>query len=275
MIPWQTDDLNYSIYGNKHQPAILFLHGFMGSGDDYAEICLELENKFYCLTVDLPYHGKTRIKTGQKYYTMPETAKGLINLLDRLKIEQCFLVGYSMGGRLALYLTLHYPSRFSQVILESASPGLKTAQERSQRRQADNKIAEKLITIPFKYFLVQWYNQKIFTSLQQHPNFEQLIERRMQQNPRELAKSLRYMGTGKQPSLWEQLLNNTVPLLLLVGEYDRKFTAINAEMANRSPVAELKIIPRTGHNIHFEDRENYLIQLIKFFGRSSDRIQSC
>jgi len=170
-----------------------------------------------------------------------------------------------MGGRLALYLTLNFPERFDKVILESASPGLKTAQERSQRCQADEKIAQKLTNIPLKSFLCQWYQQEIFRSLQQHPKLAQLIERRQQQNPRELAKSLRYLGTGNQPSLWEELLNNTVPLLLLVGEADRKFTAINIEMADRCPVAELEIIPQTGHNIHFEDPKSYLIQLVKFF----------
>lgn len=271
MVNRQSDRFHYSIYGHKNQPVILFLHGFMGSGDDYAEICRELAGQFCCVTLDLPGHGKTPGQPDRKYYTMAETALDLIHLLDRLKIDQCFLVGYSMGGRLALYLTLHFPDRFYKVILESASPGLKTAPERSQRCQADEKIAQKLVNLSLQSVLVQWYQQKIFTSLQQHPDFKQLIQRRMEQNPRELAKSLRYMGTGKQPSLWEHLPHNPVSLLLLVGEYDDKFRLINTEMVHRCPIAQLQIIPHTGHNIHFESRTSYLRELIQFFGQSSDR----
>ncbi len=265
--------IHYSIYGNLNNPVILFLHGFLGTGEDYHQIAEELKNQFCCLTVDLPGHGKTTGSSDEKCYLMPQTAQALISLLDSLNISQCFLAGYSMGGRLALYLTLHFPQRFYQVILESASPGLKTDQERSQRRQADEKLARKLETIPLSSFLIEWYNQSIFHTVKQHPDWEKLIERRMQQNPKELSKSLRNLGTGNQPSLWEQLPHNSVPLLLLVGEYDDKFRQINVEMARYCALAQLEIIPHTGHNIHWENPRKYLKELIKFFG-TGDRQES-
>jgi 2-succinyl-6-hydroxy-2,4-cyclohexadiene-1-carboxylate synthase len=267
-------NIHYSLSGNPHKPVILFLHGFLGSGDDYREICIELKDKFRCLTVDLPGHGKTTVNGDETSYLMPQTAQALIALLDRLHIHQCFLVGYSMGGRLALYLTLHFPQRFYQVILEGASPGLKTEQERSQRRAADEKLAQKLETIPFKSFLIDWYHQPLFQSLHQHPGWEKLMALRMQQNPRELSKSLRNLGTGNQPSLWEQLPQNTVPILLLVGEHDEKFSHINTEIAQRCPLAQLKIIPHTGHNTHWENPRTYVNELIQFFG-ACDRLKSC
>ena len=245
----------------------------MGSGDDYTQICTLLNDEFCCLTVDLPGHGNTKVMGGAECYTMSQTARGLMKLLDRLKIDKCFLVGYSMGGRLALYLTIHFPKRFSQVILESSSPGLKTAQDRLNRRKADEELAQKLENSSFKSFLIQWYHRPLFTSLTQHSDFEQLIERRMQQNPKELAKSLRSIGTGNQPSLWEQLPKHSVPLLLLVGECDDKFTQINANLAQNCPAAQLEIIPHTGHNIHFENPGFYLKKLINYF-RSSDCIGS-
>ena len=96
----------------------------MGNSHEFDEAIQLLSDKFYCLTVDLPGHGKTQVLGGDEYYKMANTAHALINLLDELKIIKCFLVGYSMGGRLALYLTLHFPQRFPKVVLESASPGL-------------------------------------------------------------------------------------------------------------------------------------------------------
>ncbi|MBD1936216.1 2-succinyl-6-hydroxy-2,4-cyclohexadiene-1-carboxylate synthase [Microcoleus sp. FACHB-68] len=256
---------HYSLTGSPNQPVILFLHGFMGDSSDFSEIIEMMREQFCCLAVDLPGHGKTRINGGDECYTMSKTALALINLLDHLKIKKCFLAGYSMGGRLALYMTIHFPSRFEKVILESTSPGLKTQKECSQRLEIDEQRARELETNDFKYFLLNWYKQPLFETLQTHPKFDKLIERRLQNNPLELAKSLRQMGTGNQSSLWEKLAENKVPLGLLAGEYDDKFKCINAEITTLCQVSKLTIIPKTGHNIHFEYPKEYMANLHNFF----------
>lgn len=267
---WNREGVNpykfhYCLTGSTNQPIILFLHGFLGDSHDFSEIISMIREQFCCLAVDLPGHGKTKIYGGDECYTMQNTALALIHLLDNLSIKKCCLTGYSMGGRLALYMTLHFPYRFEKVILESTSPGLKTLQERSQRRQIDWQRARELETSDFKNFLLNWYQQPLFKTLQNHPKFDKLIERRLQNNPLELAKSLRYMGAGSQPSLWEKLAENQVPINLLVGEYDDKFKSINAEITNLFQVAKRTIIPKTGHNIHFENPQEYIANLTSFF----------
>ncbi|MBD2242621.1 2-succinyl-6-hydroxy-2,4-cyclohexadiene-1-carboxylate synthase [Nostoc sp. FACHB-888] len=247
----------YSLIGNPDKPPILFLHGFMGNIDEFNEAIKLLSDEFYYLILDLPGHGKTKVLGGDEYYTMANTADALINLLDQLKIAKCFLIGYSMGGRLALYLTLHFPERFHKVVLESASPGLTTELERLERIKLDTQIGRKLTRSlgksDFVTFLSNWYNQPIFGSIKNHPEYDRMIKSRLQNNPQELDKSLRFMGIGCQPSLWEKLQINKIPLLLLVGEYDKKFISINTEMAQICKFAQLKIISNAGHNIHFEN----------------------
>jgi 2-succinyl-6-hydroxy-2,4-cyclohexadiene-1-carboxylate synthase len=264
-------NFHYTLTGSRHNPALLFLHGFMGSSKHSGDRCAYgvisgLADKFCCLAVDLPGHGQTRVSGGEDLYTMPNTARALINWLDDLKIDRCFLTGYSMGGRLALYLAIHFPSRFPKVILESASAGLKTEAERSERRQADQHLARQLETSDFKSFLLNWYSQPLFKTLQNHPEYDKIIECRLQENPLELAKSVRNMGAGSQPSLWDKLAENKTPLLLLAGEYDDKFRAINAEMAALCQVAKLKIIPKSGHNIHLENPTEWLANVREFLG---------
>ena len=254
----------YSLTGNNNNPVILLLHGFMGNCSDFVDVIPLLAEKFYCLTVDLPGHGKTQIDGGDEYYAMPKTAEALIGLLDDLEIDKCYLFGYSMGGRLALYLTVNFSSRFEKAVLESASPGLKTGEERSQRIVSDIQLADKLETTDFKQFLLTWYQQPLFQSLSQHPNFDKMLQRRLQNHPSELAKSLRNMGVGNQPLLWEQLFENKTPLLLLVGEKDKKFLAINSEMASLSTAAEMKLIPNSGHNIHLENPSVWVENIIDF-----------
>lgn len=240
---------------------MLFLHGFLGSCHDFDEAIVFLSKNFYCLSVDLPGHGKTQVLGGKEYYTIPKIAEGLIDLLNELKIHQCLLVGYSMGGRIALYLTLHFSDRFCQVILESTSPGLKTEIERQERLKKDEQLAQELETINLDLFLEKWYDQPLFKSFNNHPNFQKVLAKRLNNNPLELAKSIRYCSLGLQASLWEKLKTNNIPVVLLVGELDQKFVAINQQMASLSPSITLEIIPNCGHNIHVENI-NKFVQII-------------
>ncbi|MBD2385203.1 2-succinyl-6-hydroxy-2,4-cyclohexadiene-1-carboxylate synthase [Cylindrospermum sp. FACHB-282] len=259
---------NYSLTGKTDRPLILFLHGFMGKIDEFDEAIKLLSDEFAYLTLDLPGHGKTQVFGGDEYYTIENTAHGLINLLDELKIANCFLIGYSMGGRLALYLTLNFPERFLKIVLESASPGLPTDAERLNRIKLDSQIARKLTRIVdksvFAAFLANWYNQPIFGDIKNHPGCDRMVASRLQNNPRELEKVLRFMGTGYQPSLWDKLQENKSPLLLLVGEYDKKFIAINTAMANRCEFFQLKVVPHAGHNIHLENTSAF-VQNVRSF----------
>jgi 2-succinyl-6-hydroxy-2,4-cyclohexadiene-1-carboxylate synthase len=259
---------NYCFQGNPDKPLIIFLHGFMGNIHEFDEAIKLLSDDFYYLTIDLPGHGETQVLGDDKFFNMQNTAQALIELLDKLNIPKCFLVGYSMGGRLALYLALHFPERFAKVILESASPGLATELERLERVKKDEQIARKLIRTlevgDFLNFLSHWYEQPIFGSIKNHPGYSQMIQMRLKNNPSELAKSLRFMGTGCQPSLWEKLKDNKNPLDLLVGEKDEKFVAINIEMTKVCDFCQLNIISNAGHNIHFEKTYEFVNQIKNF-----------
>ncbi|MFN6478443.1 2-succinyl-6-hydroxy-2,4-cyclohexadiene-1-carboxylate synthase [Nostoc sp. DedQUE07] len=264
---------NYFFNLNINKPLIIFLHGFMGNINEFDEAIKLLAEDFSYLIIDLPGHGKTEVLGGEEYYKIEATAKAIINLLDELNIDKCHLIGYSMGGRLGLYLTLNFPKRFIKVVLESASPGLATEAERLERVRRDAQIARKLsrsiIQTDFAAFLSNWYNQPIFGYIKNHPEYDRMIESRLQSNPHELDKSLRLMGTGCQPSLWEKLQENKIPMLLLVGEYDRKFISINTEMAKICKFAQLKIIINAGHNIHFENTLAFVENIKSFLSAAS------
>ena len=259
---------HYCFSGNSDRSLILFLHGFMGNSDEFNQVISLLVDDFHCLKINLPGHGKTQV-LDDDCYTMAKTADGLINLLDELKVRQCFLVGYSMGGRLALYLTINFPQYFDKVILESASPGLSVELEKLERVKRDEQIARKLVRSiekdDFRKFLDNWYSQPIFGNIKNHPQFDLMIDNRLQNNPVDLAKSLRLMGTGVQPSLWDKLQKNKVPLLLVVGEKDKKFVDINTRMAQINRLCELKIIENTAHNIHLENTPIFVENIRDFF----------
>jgi len=270
--------LSYLSEGNSSDPTILFLHGFMGDLSEFKEVIAVLSKQFYCVAIDLLGHGQTRAIDQRidqdNYYTIQSTANFVIKFLDLLRVNNCFLVGYSMGGRLALYLTIHFPQYFCRTILESASAGLPTVQERGDRLAKDRLLAAQLEAGDLRLFLENWYQQPIFATLRSHPNFAQMLEQRLNNLPALLAKSLRNLSTGMQPSLWEKLPENQIPLLLLAGELDPKFVQINRQMQQLCKYSQLEIISSCGHNIHFENPDLFTEKIRIFFSSYSCR-HSC
>ena len=252
--------------GQKTSPPLLFLHGFMGSCHDFSPLIEQLESQFYCVGLDLPGHGQTQVLGNEECYQMDAIASSLIQVLDQLNLSPCHLLGYSMGGRLALYLALHYPNAFQTVILESTSPGLQTAQERVQRLQQDHAIARRLETEKLESIVDWWYDQPLFKSLKDDPSFEPMLHRRRQNNPDELARSLRQISTGKQPSLWEKIPSLDLPCLWVVGEQDKKFMSLGLQIHLLNPGIQLQPLVSTGHNIHLES-PNAFAQVIRQFIR--------
>jgi 2-succinyl-6-hydroxy-2,4-cyclohexadiene-1-carboxylate synthase len=259
---------SYCSEGDSRHPTILFLHGFMGDRIEFKQEIVILSKQFYCVAIDLLGHGQTEAIDQEAdqdhYYTIQSTANFVIKFLDLLRIDCCFLIGYSMGGRLALYLTIHFPQYFHRVVLESASAGLASATARSDRLAKDQQLAAKLETGDFRLFLENWYQQPIFTNLRSHPNFPQMLGQRLHNSPVKLAKSLRNLSTGMQPSLWEYLSENKIPLLLLVGELDSKFIQINQQMYKLCQYSQLEVIPSCGHNIHFENPHLFTEKITAF-----------
>ena len=256
--------LYYEIKGNINKPKIVFLHGFMGSTKDWKEIVNDLCDQFCCLIVDLPGHGKSEILQDDENYKIDSTSSSLIKLLEQLKIKKSVLVGYSMGGRVAIYIALNYPQYFTRLILDSASTGLASKKERMERRAKDKDLAQKLETTIFSEFIKDWYNTPLFKTLWDHPNFDKLLEIRLDNRPKELAKSLKNIGVGTQPSLWEKWPENQIPTLLIVGEYDIKFRNIAERMVKKNKTVILKVIQNSGHNTHFEAKTEFIESIMNF-----------
>ena len=262
-------DLAYEAPGTRGLPEVLFLHGFMGSSADWRGVAAAIEDRAFCLALDLPGHGAS-LGLAPEAYTMEGTARAVVRTLDELGARRPVVVGYSMGGRLALYLALRYPDRCAGLFLESATPGLEDARERQARRQADEEKAKRLWSGDFETFLKDWYRRPLFAPLARDVGLlQRTIEARKRNDPRELARSLRGVGAGSQPSLWEELEGLAVPTLAVAGELDGKYAGISARMASITPKVEPVVIPGVGHNAHDEASVEYSALLGRFLDRLS------
>ncbi|MHB8835659.1 MAG: 2-succinyl-6-hydroxy-2,4-cyclohexadiene-1-carboxylate synthase [Candidatus Methylomirabilia bacterium] len=237
--------------GPRTAPTVLFLHGFMGSLQDWASVTDLLAQAHRCLAVDLPGHGATAAPENEALWTPEGCVAALAGLLAAAGGGS--VVGYSLGGRLALELAVEHPGLVSRAVLVSASPGIADEAARGARRSEDEQRARRLETRGLGPFLDDWYRQPLFAPLREHPGYPAVLERRRRNDPRLLARSLRTMGTGSQRSLWGGLAGLRTPLLFLAGERDAKFTALALDAVALCRQAEAVVLRGRGHALVEED----------------------
>ena len=245
--------VHLNVQARGEGPALLLLHGFTGSAATWTPH-LEAWEGFTTVAVDLLGHGASDCPAEPRPYRMERCVEDLTALLDKLAIGQVAVLGYSMGGRVALHLALHAPDRLWALVLESASPGIEDAQEREERVRADGALAESIERDGIAAFVDRWQVLPLFATQARLPDAarEELRRRRLQNEPGGLANSLRGMGAGEQAPVLARLGEVRVPVLLLAGAEDEKYCQLARKMAAVLPWAQQEIVPEVGHSVHLE-----------------------
>ena len=204
----------------KQLASILFFHGILGRGDDWEEVASHLP-EYHCFAIDLPGHGSTPF------------AENFLELVPNFK-EPIHLVGYSMGGRLAMQYLDRFPERIATLTVVSAHFGFRDAKEKEARHAIDLSWAKQFIENPIDEVIDRWYDQPLFKSLIFN------IEKRRQQNAIGIAKAFAHFSVARQPFLQPK------DALYLVGEKDEKYRALYRNIPH-------EIIPNAGHAVHLEN----------------------
>ncbi|MEI5908769.1 2-succinyl-6-hydroxy-2,4-cyclohexadiene-1-carboxylate synthase [Bacillus spongiae] len=253
------NNTEYTIKMTGKGEPIVFLHGFTGDHSTWGEIIPFLSNSFQCITIDLLGHGQTTTLSQPDDYTMEKSASDIVLILKKLNIDKAHLIGYSMGGRLALGFTILHPSLVKTLILESASPGLKLVKEREKRREADAALARRIKQEGVAAFVDYWENIPLFRTQKRLPTHmqERIRKQRLKNSEKGLINSLLGMGTGQQPSYWEKLHEVQCGVLLLTGSLDEKFNCIALEMEKILPNVQYIQVENAGHAIHVEQSKKF------------------
>ncbi len=251
--PWPCHTL-----GNPRNPPLVLLHGFLGRGGDFLPIAERLGERFFCLLPDLPGHGANTARDLDAPLNFPRLAEEFPRLLAAFDISACSLGGYSMGGRIALYLAHRFPRRVRALVVESANPGLEGDAARRARLEADRQRAALIRRIGIQAFLEQWYAMPLFASLGEHAEaLRRIRAERARNDPRWMAKVIVELSPAAQPPLWEALPALSLPALLIAGKRDAKYAALMPRMAARMPRARQVIVEGAGHNVHLEQPALY------------------
>ncbi len=238
-------------------PTILALHGFTGGSGDFAPL-VEVLPEFKWLTPDLPGHAPELSAPGA-----PTDDCGLevgLRYLDELITATngapIILLGYSLGGRLALRYALARPGRCAALVLIGVSPGIEEAAERAQRRAADELLADKIRVEGVPAFLEEWQRRSLIATQARLPEAWRaaMRERRRLLRAAGLAASLRQFGQGALAPVWERLGELRLPVLVCAGAEDEKYAALAKKMLAGISGAQLLLVPKAGHLAHLENR---------------------
>lgn len=264
------DGLRLHVADRGAGPATLLVHGFTGSVAAWGEEILRglTDGGRRVLAVDLPGHGASDTPGDSRRYDLRRITGDLIAVLDHLGIPRADWIGYSMGGRIALGAAVLHPERVGRLVLEGASPGIQEEREAAERRRADEELATRILVEGMESFVEEWMAKPIFRTRRRLPSERRREERerRLACDPMGLANTLRGLGTGHQPSFWDDLARVRAPTLLLTGSEDEKFTRTARRMADRLPDALHVSVPNAGHTVHLERPEAWLAEVAAFLG---------
>jgi 2-succinyl-6-hydroxy-2,4-cyclohexadiene-1-carboxylate synthase len=225
-------------------PDVVLLHGFTHTGASWDPVVAALGERYRAFAPDIRGHGANS-------ELQPVTLGAVLDDVAGLAPERFTLVGYSMGGRIALRLALAAGARIERLVLIGASPGLADGAEREARRAADERLAGEIERLSIEDFALRWAQTPVLAG--QPPEVAAAVHAdRLRNRPAGLARALRGLGTGALSSLWDRLGAVGMPVALVVGERDEKFRAIAARMASALPAAEMVVVPRAGHAVHLE-----------------------
>jgi 2-succinyl-6-hydroxy-2,4-cyclohexadiene-1-carboxylate synthase len=218
---------------------IVFLHGFAGTASHWSGVieCLPPE-RFEPIALDIAA-------------AEPLTPDGVAELVAASTAETFALVGYSMGGRLALHAALAMPERISRLVLVSTSAGISDPHERAARQAADDALAESIEQSSIDSFIERWAATPLFA---RDPEWvtEAVAADERRCDTAALAACLRTLGQGAMEPMWGRLGELTMPTAILAGERDGVYVAAAERLAGAIRSSRLVLVRGAGHRIALE-----------------------
>lgn len=159
-----------------------------------------------------------------------------------------YLMGYSLGGRLALHALLKNPSLWSSAILISTHPGLQDLEQQFARMEHDQRWVDLLKNESWENFIDAWEKQSIFLNTRHH-----FLRKEKDYDKKRLIHDLITFSLSKQMDLSKQIAALRLPLLWITGEHDTKFTLLAKRIAALHEHSRHIVLPNTAHRVPWEE----------------------
>ncbi len=257
--------LSYKTYGSPLLPPLVCFHGMLGSKEDFDKIAKTLSQVFYMVAVDLPGFGQSSLQPSREGWIYLQEI--LTSFMLELDIESPSLLGYSLGGRIALSLIPHLPSIDHLFIL---SAKLSIPREEKEAQQEQSLSWNSLLhTLSDEDFLRRWYTQPLFDTLNQTDLLEAIIEKRIPLKRNTLAYYFRHLSAATQPS-FHDTLKRCKKGLFLFGKKDQNYADHYEKHHKDYPHLQFSSILGSSHALLEECPEKVAFMILDFLGKTHD-----
>jgi 2-succinyl-6-hydroxy-2,4-cyclohexadiene-1-carboxylate synthase len=262
-------DVRLSYFVSGQGEPVTLLHGFTQSGRSWLEIISRMPEGWMWIVPDLRGHGETRTRPDAPC-TMDACTRDLEMLWDHLGLARTHLVGYSLGGRLALHVAARRPERILSLLTIGAHAGLEE-EAREGRRRGDEALAGRIEKEGLESFVNYWTSQPLFAGLERRgPAFlAQTRAERLANHVAGLACSLRGMGAGAMEPLWDDLALVTFQCTFVAGQLDHGYVNSARRLAATVPNGHVDVVPRAGHTVHQERPDAFARLLAAHLARAT------
>ena len=234
---------------------LVLLHGFTQTSACWGPAGAGLAAAGHeAVALDLPGHGS---RSGEAL----DLATGAPVLADAGGVGTW--VGYSLGARWALAVALARPDAVRSLVLIGATAGVEDPAERRRRRADDEARADHLEAVGVDAFVEEWVALPLFAGI---PPEHRCDEARRSNTVAGLASSLRLAGQGAVAPMWDRLEEIGVPVLVVAGERDERYTSLARRLVAALPDASLALVPGAGHAAHLERPASFLDAVLPWLG---------
>jgi 2-succinyl-6-hydroxy-2,4-cyclohexadiene-1-carboxylate synthase len=235
---------------------VLFIPGFMQRDDAWRPVAELLPERYPSTLLDHREHS----------------LEGRLCEIAAAAEEGAVLVGYSLGGRLALRAVLRDRARYRGVVTVSATAGIDEPSLRSARAEADDRLAAWMEAAPIEHVVSIWERQPLFAD-QSELLIEEQRPGRLSHDPAELAMLLRTAGQGVLEPVWHELVTLELPVLAIAGARDEGYVAAAQRIADVAPRGRAAIVEDAGHAAHLQRPEQVAELIAAFLNlQAADRV---
>lgn len=229
---------------------IVCLHGFLGAPTAFQPVLDHLDHHGTVACVRLPGHGlEPWVPSGASFEAIADAILGAIPFE-----RPAYVMGYSMGARLALSMFARHPTRVAGAVLVGVNPGLASEAERAPRRAWEQELAASLRAEGLPAFVDGWEKLPLFASQRALPEAVREARRaeRLAHTAEGIAWAVEALGLGQMPSYWDSLRDNTRPVLLVTGALDTKYADLAQRAIGHWPRLAHRVVEGVGHDVVLE-----------------------
>lgn len=261
------EQFNYQIFGDEHNPKLVFLHGLMGYGKNWGVCVRALQSDFHILCYDQRGHGKS-MQPNNSAYRPEDYADDLRQILQDLNWTKIHLVGHSMGGRNAHNFAYRYPEFLHSLVLEDIGPEInlpsidkiagiikKAAGPFASREEAKQHILSSFEDQVLAQYLYANLIEKISSNGESTVYDFQFSRHAIMQS----------VTLGRSTDRWHEIAELKVPTLLIRGEQSDELSQEDYEkMLALNPLIEPCLIANAKHWVHYDQSKLFIEKLRDF-----------